>query len=79
MCRQFNMPGQLSVWPICLFTISKPEIGRIKNSFSSSKRYFFKMFVYYNNSMLLKSHISFEMKINEKNTRIILTLKMKNK
>ncbi|XP_015369779.1 PREDICTED: uncharacterized protein LOC107165867 isoform X2 [Diuraphis noxia] len=32
------MPGQLSVWPVCLFSVNKPEIGRIKNSHTSSKR-----------------------------------------
>ncbi|CAH1732913.1 uncharacterized protein LOC114131810 isoform X2 [Aphis gossypii] len=32
------MPGQLSVWPVCLFSVNKPEIGRVKNSHTSSKR-----------------------------------------
>ncbi|XP_025207528.1 uncharacterized protein LOC112603246 isoform X2 [Melanaphis sacchari] len=32
------MPGQLSVWPVCLFSVNKPEIGRNKNSHTSSKR-----------------------------------------
>ncbi|XP_060847269.1 uncharacterized protein LOC132926870 isoform X2 [Rhopalosiphum padi] len=32
------MPGQLSVWPVCLFSVNKPEIGRIKSSHTSSKR-----------------------------------------